>query len=122
MVIYFNVNLYLIKLNNLLPFFSLDYDGNLERINHSIPQRDSFFTIPFEYITTWYEALAKFVELIHKESVEFKTEEGTILCFDNIRLIHGRTVYTDTSDNYRYIVGAYLDWDEIYSKLRVLQK
>ncbi|CAO1411489.1 unnamed protein product [Diamesa hyperborea] len=104
------------------PMFSLDYEGNLERINHSIPQRDSFFTIPFEDITTWYEALAKFVELIHQESVEFKTEEGTILTFDNIRLIHGRTVYTDTSDNYRYIVGAYLDWDEIYSKLRVLQK
>ena len=100
----------------------MDYEGNLERINHSIPQRDSFFTIPFEDITTWYEALAKFVELIHQEAVEFKTEEGTILCFDNIRLIHGRTVYTDTSDNYRYIVGAYLDWDEIYSKLRVLQK
>jgi gamma-butyrobetaine dioxygenase len=35
--------------------------------------------------------MAKFVELIHRERVEFKTEPGDILTFNNIRLIHGRT-------------------------------
>lgn len=47
---------------------------------------------------------------------------GSILCFDNSRIIHGRKEYQDTDDNERYIIGSYLDWDEIYSKFRVLKK
>lgn len=104
------------------PMICLGYDQQIERINHSIPQRDSFFTVPLNEVKSWYEALAKFVELIHSECVEFKTKEGTILCFDNSRLVHGRKKYEDLSGNCRHIVGAYLDWDEIFSRLRVLQK
>lgn len=103
------------------PMICHDYDGQIERINHSIPQRDSFFSVPLSDVKLWYRALAKFVELIHREAVEFKTEEGTILCFDNIRLIHGRKKYEDVEGNSRHIVGAYLDWDEIFSRWRVLQ-
>lgn len=104
------------------PMFCLDYEQQIERINHSIPQRDSFFTVPLNEVTAWYKALAKFVELIHREAVTFKTEEGTILCFDNSRLVHGRKKYEDVTGNYRHLVGAYLDWDEIFSRLRVLKK
>lgn len=104
------------------PMICLDYEKQLERINHSVPQRDSFFTVPIHEVKRWYKALAKFVELIHREAVEFKTEEGTILCFDNSRLVHGRKKYEDVDGNYRHLVGAYLDWDEIFSRLRVSQK
>ncbi|CRK97926.1 CLUMA_CG011299, isoform A [Clunio marinus] len=104
------------------PMFCFDYENKIERINHSIPQRDSFFTASVEDVKRWYKALAKFIELIHREAVEFKTEEGTILSFDNSRLLHGRKQYEDSAGNYRHLVGAYLDWDEIYSRLRVLQK
>lgn len=65
--------------------------------------------------------MARFVKLIHQEAVEFKTAPGDILTFSNVRMVHGRTGYTDTDVNMRHIVGAYLDWDEIYSKLRVLK-
>jgi len=104
------------------PMICLDYDNEIERINHSIPQRDSFFTVPVQVVSGWYKALGKFVELIHREAVEFKTEEGTILCFDNTRLVHGRKKYEDVTGNHRHVVGAYLDWDEIFSRWRVLQK
>lgn len=100
--------------------FSLDRDGQIERINHSIPQRDSYFTVSIEVVDAWYQALAKFIEITHNESVSFKTRPGDILTFDNIRLLHGRTKYQDSIDNKRFLVGAYLDWDEVYSKLRVL--
>lgn len=103
------------------PMFCLDFEQQIERINHSIPQRDSYFTVPLSDVKVWYRALAKFIELIHREAVEFKTEEGTILCFDNSRLVHGRKKYEDVSGNHRHLVGAYLDWDEIFSRLRVLQ-
>lgn len=104
------------------PMFCLDYENKIERVNHSIPQRDSFFSVPLQEVRGWYKALKLFVDLIHQESVEFKTVEGTILCFDNSRLVHGRKKYKDVDGNYRHIVGAYLDWDEIFSRLRVLQK
>lgn len=45
---------------------------------------------------------------------------GEILTFDNTRMVHGRTGFTDETGNSRHLVGAYLDWDEIYSRIRVL--
>ena len=93
----------------------------MERINYSVPQRDSFFNVPLDQVEPWYRALAHFVRLGHQEAVEFKTVPGDILTFSNVRMVHGRTGYTDTESNTRHIVGAYLDWDEIYSRLRVLK-
>lgn len=50
----------------------------------------------------------------------FSFRLGDILTFDNTRCLHGRTEYTDQGNNVRHLIGAYLDWDEIYSRLRVL--
>ncbi|XP_058453205.1 gamma-butyrobetaine dioxygenase-like [Malaya genurostris] len=102
------------------PVICIGRNGSLERINHSVPQRDSFFNVSLASVEPWYRAMALFVRLIHREAVEFKTAPGDILTFSNVRMVHGRTGYTDTDVNTRHIVGAYLDWDEIYSKLRVL--
>ncbi|XP_055644120.1 gamma-butyrobetaine dioxygenase-like [Toxorhynchites rutilus septentrionalis] len=103
------------------PVICIGRDGNLERINHSVPQRDSFFNVQLDRVEPWYRAMSRFVQLIHREAVAFKTAPGDILTFSNVRMVHGRTGYTDTDVNTRHIVGAYLDWDEIYSKLRVLK-
>lgn len=104
------------------PVISLLNDGQIEQIKYSVPQRDSFFSVSVETVQAWYEAHAIFVRLILEESVEFKTKAGDILVFNNLRMVHGRTGYTDQADNSRYLVGAYVDWDELYSTLRVLQK
>ncbi|XP_058816035.1 gamma-butyrobetaine dioxygenase-like [Topomyia yanbarensis] len=103
------------------PVICIGRDGNLERINHSVPQRDSFFNVPLASVEPWYRALELFVGLIHREAVQFKTVPGNILTFSNVRMLHGRSGYTDTVANTRHIVGAFLDWDEIYSKWRVLK-
>ncbi|XP_065363472.1 gamma-butyrobetaine dioxygenase [Calliphora vicina] len=103
------------------PVICLDKDGNYTRLNHSIPQRDSHFSVQLEEVIPWYEAYEKFVRLARKDAYAFKTKPGNVLTFNNIRLLHGREGYDDSDDNVRYIVGAYLDWDIIYSKLRVLK-
>lgn len=61
-----------------------------------------------------------FVNAMNEHAAQFKTKPGDILAFDNTRLVHGRLSYEDTTDNHRLLVGCYLDWDEVYSKLRVL--
>uniref|UniRef100_A0A182R037 Gamma-butyrobetaine dioxygenase n=1 Tax=Anopheles farauti TaxID=69004 RepID=A0A182R037_9DIPT len=103
------------------PVICIGRDGRLERINHSVPQRDSRFSVPIDRVEPWYRAMKRFVTVLHREAVSFKTAPGDILTFSNVRMVHGRNGYTDTAGNTRHIVGAYLDWDEIYSKLRVLK-
>ncbi|XP_075232626.1 gamma-butyrobetaine dioxygenase-like isoform X1 [Lycorma delicatula] len=93
--------------------------GEIERINFSQPQRDSQFNVPLEHVNKWYNALRAFSELINspKYSVLFHLKPGAILTFDNLRLAHGRAEY----NGHRYMEGLFLDWDHIYSRIRVLR-
>ncbi|KAH8235522.1 hypothetical protein KR032_001800 [Drosophila birchii] len=104
------------------PVICLDAQGRYTRVNHSVPQRDSHFNVPLAEVLPWYESYARFVRLARDDAHAFKTQPGDVLTFNNIRLLHGRTGYDDSERNSRYIVGAYLDWDIIYSRLRVLKK
>nr|XP_021195926.2 gamma-butyrobetaine dioxygenase [Helicoverpa armigera]XP_049692119.1 gamma-butyrobetaine dioxygenase-like [Helicoverpa armigera] len=103
------------------PVIRLDRHGEITRINFSIPQRGSQFPGPIETVKPWYEAHRNFLALNHKFAARFKTKAGDILCFDNIRLLHGRNAYEDSENNVRQLIGAYVDWDEIYSRLRCLK-
>lgn len=102
------------------PVIYLDSKGEIIRINFSIPQRGSHFPGPIELVKPWYEAHSLFFELNQRFAANFKTKAGEILIFDNIRLLHGRNAYEDNSNNVRKLIGAYIDWDEVYSRLRCL--
>ncbi|XP_054740622.1 gamma-butyrobetaine dioxygenase-like isoform X2 [Anastrepha obliqua] len=104
------------------PVINLDENGKYTRINHSVPQRDSHFSIDVDKVTPWYEATAIFVRMAHEQEVTFKTEPGDVLSFNNLRMLHGRTGYDDSERNVRHIVGGFVDWDIVYSKMRVLKR
>ncbi|KAJ1522645.1 hypothetical protein ONE63_001817 [Megalurothrips usitatus] len=105
------------------PVICEDRFGVVERINFSQPQRDSHFNVPLEKVKPWYEAMDKFTKGIYSSNfcVSYKMKEGDILTFDNIRLVHGRKKYEDTAKAVRHVIGGYLDWDEIWSRIRVLK-
>ncbi|XP_017054955.1 gamma-butyrobetaine dioxygenase [Drosophila ficusphila] len=103
------------------PVICLDVDGKFARINHNHPKRDSRFSVSLEQAVAWYKAYYKFVEMAQAEAVEFKTNAGEVFVFNNLRMLHGRTAYEDAPGNKRHLVGAYVDWDIIYSKLRTLK-
>lgn len=46
---------------------------------------------------------------------------GDIVTFDNWRLLHGRKSYISSPHKLRHLEGAYLDWDEVMSRLRILR-
>lgn len=102
------------------PVICEDSDGEIVRINHSVPQRGSHFNIPINQVGPWYKCMKKFVNFIYENAAMYKVSPGEMLCFDNRRLLHGRQEYQDTADNTRHIIGAYLDWDYIFSRIRVL--
>ncbi|EDW01771.1 gamma-butyrobetaine dioxygenase [Drosophila grimshawi] len=103
------------------PVINLDANGRYVRINHSIPQRDSHFSVPADQVRPWYEAMAVFIRLANEQACTFKTAPGDVLTFDNLRMVHGRTGYDDTDHNVRHILGAFVDWDIAYSRWRVLK-
>lgn len=63
---------------SLILIFSLNSEGNVESVRHSIPQRDSHFTVDVKYVKPWYEALRTFVDLINEHAYRFKTQPGKI--------------------------------------------
>ncbi|XP_004520447.1 gamma-butyrobetaine dioxygenase [Ceratitis capitata] len=103
------------------PTICLDVDGRYHRINENSTKRDSHFTVAIEQVVPWYEAYDKFIELAYEEAVEFKTTPGDVFIFNNLRMLHGRTAYEDSPENKRHLIGAYVDWDIIYSKIRILR-
>lgn len=58
---------------------SLDADGTIKRINQSVPQRDSFFSIDVEKVDEWYAALRLFVDLLYADIVYFKLDPGNLI-------------------------------------------
>ncbi|XP_011203214.2 gamma-butyrobetaine dioxygenase [Bactrocera dorsalis] len=103
------------------PTICLDVDGRYHRINENSTKRDSHFTVPLKQVAPWYEAYDKFVELAYAEAVDFKTAPGDVFVFNNLRMLHGRTAYEDSPANKRHLIGAYVDWDIIYSKIRIIR-
>ncbi|CAK1540379.1 unnamed protein product [Leptosia nina] len=103
------------------PVICLDQNEDISRINFSIPQRGTHFPGKLQDVTPWYEAQKLFYDLSYKFAANFKTQEGDILVFDNIRLLHGRNKYIDNTHNIRKLIGVYIDWDEIYSRWRCLK-
>ncbi len=49
---------------------------------------------------------------------------GEIVTFDNQRVLHGRSAFvvTETDTSTRHLEGAYIDWDEACSRMRVIRE
>ena len=54
--------------------------------------------------------------------IEHKMEPGDTITLNNARVLHGRSEFTITGQESRFLIGIYLDWDIIYSRMRVLAK
>lgn len=64
------------SINSIGKIFSLDVEGNVNRIRYNVPQRDTFFSIDVEQVDEWYAAMKLFIDYMYKEAVYFKTEPG----------------------------------------------
>nr|XP_015194132.1 PREDICTED: gamma-butyrobetaine dioxygenase [Lepisosteus oculatus] len=106
------------------PAGSVDADGQVVRINYNNATRDSVLDAPLEQIQPFYGALKAFVDLMGRPQnlVTYRMEPGDVVTFDNWRLLHGRRSYVSTRGTPRHLEGAYLDWDEVMSRLRILGK
>uniref|UniRef100_A0A8C5CCB9 Butyrobetaine (gamma), 2-oxoglutarate dioxygenase (gamma-butyrobetaine hydroxylase) 1 n=1 Tax=Gadus morhua TaxID=8049 RepID=A0A8C5CCB9_GADMO len=101
----------------------VDCEGQVSRINYNNATRDSVLDLPLEQVQEFYRALKAYVDIMNRPTnvVTYRMEPGDIVTFDNWRLLHGRQSYTSSSEKRRHLEGAYLDWDEVMSRLRILR-
>ena len=69
----------------------------------------------------FYDAYTFFYKQLHSKrfQISFKLKAGDIFCFDNRRVLHGRTEFDPNSGN-RHLQGYYIEREEISSKLNYL--
>lgn len=74
-------------------------------------------------IRDYYIAWRKFHSLLNERSLQIRLtlRAGDLIAFDNHRVLHARTAI-DLSAGERHLQGCYLDRDEVYSRIRMLEK
>ncbi len=75
-----------------------------------------------EEVKKLYEALDHFDSISYEEKyvVNYQLKAGDIICFNNRRVLHGRTPYNPKLTR-RWLEGAYFSWDDFCAKVRPLK-
>ncbi len=108
--------------NFYAPAISLTKDDDFNDIRFSIATMDALDCHP-DIMEKVYKAHHRFGNLLHDDKfvVKFRLEAGDIFCFNNRRVLHGRTEF-DPNSGYRHLQGYYMDRDEIIGRLKFLKK
>jgi len=104
------------------PAISLTKDNDFNDIRFSVATMDALDCHP-DLMEKVYKAHHRFGNLLHdnKFVVKFRLEAGDIFCFNNRRVLHGRTEF-DPNSGHRHLQGYYMDRDEILGRLNFLKK
>jgi trimethyllysine dioxygenase len=100
------------------PLFRHDESGELVQVSYNNHDRAPF-VLPVEQHRRFYRALARFAALCAQSGLQYRRRllPGSVLVFDNWRLLHAREAYV----GYRRLAGAYLNREDVESRLRVLR-
>ena len=103
------------------PAITLTKDGDYNDIRFSVATMGILDCNP-DIMEKVYKAHHRFGKLLHdpKYQINFRLEPGDIFCFNNRRLLHGRTEFDPNSGN-RHLQGYYMDRDEIIGRLNYLK-
>ncbi|KIJ64805.1 hypothetical protein HYDPIDRAFT_89795 [Hydnomerulius pinastri MD-312] len=100
----------------------------IKHLNYSPPFQAPL--LPDSTPSSFYTALGRFAALLDDPTnrMEYTLREGDAVLFDNRRVLHARTAFTDTTDGgegqegetNRWLKGCYLEADAILDRGRVL--
>ena len=125
--------------NTYVKFKDTDYTQKATRVLHSplitLSKDKDFNDIRFSMaamgtvdvssnkMKNFYEAYYLFAKLLHskKFKIDFRLSGGDIFCFNNRRVLHGRTAFDPNSGN-RHLQGYYIERDEILGRLNYFNK
>ena len=104
------------------PLITLTKDSDFNDIRFSMAAMGTV-DVDSKKMKKFYEAYYLFAKLLHnkKFKIDFRLESGDIFCFNNRRILHGRTSFDPNSGN-RHLQGYYLERDEILARLNYFIK
>jgi gamma-butyrobetaine dioxygenase len=104
------------------PIIREDRRGAPVEINHNAHLADYLDLDPEETVA-FYRAYRAFLRKTHdpRYRIELKTQPGDMVAFNNRRTLHGRNSF-DPNSGARHLRGCYLDWTDVMSRIRVLQR
>lgn len=100
------------------PVLRHDHRGNLVQVSFNNADRAPFL-LPPEEMVAFYDAIRAFDNLSNEHRLQWRHQlvPGEAMLFDNWRVMHGRASYQGG----RKLCGAYLNHEDIESKIRLLQ-
>jgi len=104
-----------IHLQTHRPVFRTNKDGEILQISFNNHDRAPF-RLQNDEMERFYEAYGIFHRLVHQtqRQLQYCLQPGTVLTFDNWRLLHGRSALT----GYRQLCGGYHNREDFESRLR----
>ncbi|XP_072020835.1 gamma-butyrobetaine dioxygenase-like [Amphiura filiformis] len=101
----------------------LSPDGSIKCIRFGNGMRAPYMRIPVQDVHKAYKAITKFNAMLYNDMIRVKLAPGEIGCFDNNRVLHGRSGFTITdANNSRHVEGGYIDWDQARSRMRIIRE
>ncbi len=99
------------------PIITLTKDNDFNDIRFSMAAMGAIDINP-KKMKEFYDAYQLFASLLHnnKFKINFRLNAGDIFCFNNRRVLHGRTEFDPNSGN-RHLQGYYVERDEIIARL-----
>ncbi|XP_033104030.1 gamma-butyrobetaine dioxygenase-like [Anneissia japonica] len=98
----------------------------IKKITFNQQARGIRIGVSVDDIKSVYKAMKVFHSALNNKEnfVSFKIQPGEAVCFDNYRVMHGRQEFTVPAGNStsRHLHGIFIDWDNIYSRIRVIAK
>ena len=107
------------ELETEVPVLTLAVSGELAAVHYNTR---SVQPIRVPDVHAYYEAYQAFGRMLEEPRyrIEFKLEPGDLFIVDNLRVLHGRTGYSESGE--RHLQGCYADRDGLRSKLAVLSR
>jgi gamma-butyrobetaine dioxygenase len=104
-----------------VPLIRHDPDGSLREVRYSNALLAPLDVAP-ERMPDTYRALRAFGGLLNSGRFELRArlQPGDVMCFDNYRVLHGRTEF-DPNSGPRHLQGCYVDRDDFLSRIRTLE-
>jgi gamma-butyrobetaine dioxygenase len=103
-----------------VPLIRLDPDGAVCEVRYTNSLLAPLRVASDRMIDT-YRAVRAFGRLIQSGRYErrIRLQPGDVMCFDNYRILHGRTEF-DPNSGPRHLQGCYVDRDDFLSRIRTL--
>jgi [2-(trimethylamino)ethyl]phosphonate dioxygenase len=100
------------------PVLTVDPDGELQAVHFNTRSARPSPELP----PAWWDAYRAFGRALASPrfQIRFKLDPGELFIVDNLRVLHGRTGYSEAGE--RHLQGCYADRDALRSRLAVLSR